>query len=100
VHQVTPSFPEIAVNRIGTHPVENIFGPMRVAANGNHSWDRCKKAITKASLMDEILFAHKLKSHVRRDFTIAGIKLWQDGGREILQMSGFEDRGMTYAEGY
>jgi hypothetical protein len=75
MHQVIPSFPEIAFNQIGTHPVENIFGLLRVAANENHNWERCKRATTKASLMDEILFAHKLKSHVRRDFTIAGIKV-------------------------
>jgi hypothetical protein len=36
---------------------------MRVAANGNHSWDRCKGTVTKAFLMNEIMFVHQLKSH-------------------------------------
>jgi hypothetical protein len=37
LHQAVSTFSEIALNRIGTHPVENIFGLMRVAANGNHN---------------------------------------------------------------
>jgi hypothetical protein len=47
LHQVVSTFSEIALNRIGTHLVENIFGLMRVAVNRNHSWDLCKGAITK-----------------------------------------------------
>jgi hypothetical protein len=95
LHQAIETFPEIALNRIGTHPVENIFGLMRVASNGNHSWDRCKGVLTKVSLMNEILCAHNVKSHVRRDFAIAGVKVLETSEQELLQIHGFGDRGIT-----
>jgi hypothetical protein len=34
LNEVVNTFSEIALNRIGTHPVENIFGPMRVLRMG------------------------------------------------------------------
>jgi hypothetical protein len=98
VHQVVSTFSEIALNRVGTHPVENIFGLMRVAANGNHSWDRCRGAVTKVSLMNEIMFVHQLKSHDWRDFSIAGAKVFQNADRENLQIPGFCDRGIACPE--
>jgi hypothetical protein len=77
LHQVVSTLSEIALNRFRSHPVENIFSLMGVAANGNHSWDRCKGAVTKASLMNKIMFVHQIKSCVRRDFSIAGVKVFQ-----------------------
>jgi hypothetical protein len=91
LHQVVSTFSKIALNRIGIYLVENIFGFMRVTANGNHSWDRCKGAVTKASLMNEIMFVHQLKFDVRRDFSLAVVKVFQNDDRANLQIPGFGD---------
>jgi hypothetical protein len=98
LHQVSSIFPEIALNKIGTHPIGNIFGLMRVAANGNHSWHMCKGAVTKASLMNEIMFVHQLKSHVRRDFSVAAVTAFQNDDQENLQIPGFGDPGIVCLE--
>jgi hypothetical protein len=71
---------------------------MRVAANGNHSWDRCKGTVTKAFLMNEIMFVHQLKSQIRWHFSIAGVEVFQNDDRENLQIPGFGDRGIACLE--
>jgi hypothetical protein len=98
LHQVVSTFSEISLNTIGTRPAENICGLLRVAANGNHSQDRCKGTVTKASLVNEIMFVCRLKSHVRRDFSIAGVKVFRNDDRENFQIPGFGDRGFACPE--
>jgi hypothetical protein len=55
-------------------------------------------AITKTYLMNEIMFVYQLKSHVRRDFSIAGVKVFQNDNQENLQIHGFGDRTITCLE--
>jgi hypothetical protein len=98
LHEALGSFPEIALNRIGTHPVENLFGLMRVASNADHRWERCKGAIIKATLMKEILFVHNIRSPVRRNFSLAGVKCRNSSHQDLLGIHGFGDRGIACAE--
>jgi hypothetical protein len=92
------NFPEIALNRLVTHPVENRFGLMRVAANSNHTGVKCKGALVKATLMNKILCAHNLKSHVRRHFTIAGLKVLDSVNQGLFFIHGLGDRGVSCTE--
>jgi hypothetical protein len=48
--------------------------------------------------MNEILFAHNLKSHVRRDFTITGVKILDSVNQGLLFIHGFGDRGIACTE--
>jgi hypothetical protein len=88
----------MALNRAEIHPVETLFGSMRVAANHNHSWDRCKGTLVKAALMNEILFTHHIKCHVRRDYTIARVKVMDSPGQNIFFIHGYGDRGIAHTE--
>jgi hypothetical protein len=97
LHEALSSFPDIALNRIGTHPVENLFGLMQVASNANHNWDRCRGAIVKAALIKAILFAHDIKSPVRRNFSLAGVQCGSRSDEDLLHIHGFGDRGIACA---
>jgi hypothetical protein len=44
------------------------------------------------------MFVHQLKSHVRRDFSIARVKVFQNYDRENLQIPGFGDLGIACLE--
>jgi hypothetical protein len=70
---------DIALNRIGTHPVENYFGTIRLASNYDHSWDRFVSAAAKGILSSDILAANGLKTQSRRDFSVGGVKVFCQG---------------------
>jgi hypothetical protein len=65
----------IAYNRIGTHPIENLFGLVRVNSHFNHTWPMFLTSIARAIIMDRILIANNMKHHMRREFGIAGVKI-------------------------
>jgi hypothetical protein len=48
--------------------------------------------------MSEIPSAHNIKSHVRRDFTICGIKVVVKPDQSLLQIDSFGDRGIVCTE--
>jgi hypothetical protein len=45
----------------------------------------------KAALINEIRFAHSIKSHLHREFAIAGIKVMDGINEELLIIAGFGD---------
>jgi hypothetical protein len=66
----------LALNRIGTHPVENYFRTIRLGSSFDHSWIRFLSAAAKGVLSGEIMAASGLESHSRRDFSIGGVKVF------------------------
>jgi hypothetical protein len=87
LYHVIRDYDNVELNRIGTHPVENFFGLIRVSCHENHSWDRFLSAAAKGVLSGEILVAQGLKAHIRRDYSIAGMsKLWIN----ILKLVSFD----------
>jgi hypothetical protein len=48
-------YSELSLNRIGTQPVENLFGLGRAACHSEYSEDRFLAAIVNGRLMDAIL---------------------------------------------
>jgi hypothetical protein len=78
VYNVLKVHDEIACNRMGTHPVENLFGLVRVASKSRHEWKIVLSVIAKAGIVDEILCLHGMKSHVRREMGIGGIKMGKE----------------------
>jgi hypothetical protein len=78
--QVTRQEKPIAYNRIGTHPVENLFGYVRITCHFLHTWPKFLMSIGRAVLMDRILRANKMEPHIRRDFGIAGVKVLTPAG--------------------
>jgi hypothetical protein len=79
LYHVTAKRNPIAYNRIGTHPVENIFGLVRVRSHFDHTWPKFLMSIARAIIMDYILTKNNMKSHVRREFGIAGVKVLHAG---------------------
>jgi hypothetical protein len=74
VDTLIKEYDAVALNRLGTHPVENFLGMVRLACHENHSWDRFLSAVAKGSLAGDLLAAHGLKQHIRRDFSVGGTK--------------------------
>jgi hypothetical protein len=46
---ITSKRKPIAYNRIGTHPVENLFGLVRVSSHFDHTWPKFLMAIARGS---------------------------------------------------
>jgi hypothetical protein len=67
-------YSESSLNRTGRHPVENLFGLVRVACHSGHSWDLCLAAIAKGRLVEEILSLNDTKPPHRRDFPSQALK--------------------------
>jgi hypothetical protein len=77
----------IAFNRIGTHSIENLFGLVRVNSHFNHTWPMFLTAIARAIIMDAILMGNNMKPHVRREFGIAGVKIFESSGNPTLSLT-------------
>jgi hypothetical protein len=65
----------IALNRLGTHPVENMFGLVRMKCKSKHSSMSFLRAFSQSMVMTTILQATGLSSPVRRNYTIAGCRI-------------------------
>jgi regulator of replication initiation timing len=74
LYAVIKNYESVSLNRIGTHPLENYFGMIRLASHDNHSWDRFLSSAGKANIVSEILTACGIKKATRRDFTVGGTK--------------------------
>jgi regulator of replication initiation timing len=89
----------IALNRIGTHPVENYFGLIRVESHFDHTWDRFMSVAAKASLTNDLLKANGIKGPVRRDFSVAGVKAFcQSVDDQKLQIDKLLEHGMNFVD--
>jgi hypothetical protein len=89
----------VALNRIGTHPVENYFGLIRVASHFDHTWDRFMSVAAKASLTSDLLKANGIKSPVRRDFSVAGVKAFcQSVDDQKLRIDKLLEHGMSFLD--
>jgi hypothetical protein len=62
----------LALNRIGTHPVECHFGMTRSTLNGDPRWDRFFSAQVKAVLIRRVMHRLKIRSYIRRFSEPAG----------------------------
>jgi hypothetical protein len=92
-------YSELNLNRIETHPVENLFGLVRVACHSDHSWDRFLAAIDQGRLMDEIPSLNDIKPPHCRDFSVAGVKTSDPNDQiEHLVIPELRDRGVSYAD--
>jgi hypothetical protein len=92
-------YSELSLNRIGTHPVENLFGLVLVAYHIDHSWDRFLAAVAKGRLMDEIPSLNDIKPPHCRDFSVAGVKTSDPNDQiEHLVIPELRDRGVSYAD--
>jgi hypothetical protein len=98
LYHIIRNYEIIALNRIGTHPVENLFALVRVTAHHNDSWDNFLGSISRAMVMDEVIAAHGLKSPVRRDLSIAGVRVGTPNeGENRLRVADLGHHGVAYA---
>jgi hypothetical protein len=74
VYRVIRDYDDAALNRPITHPMENLFGLVRLACHENHTWDSFRSAVAKDSLAGDFLAAHRLQQHIRRDLSIGVAK--------------------------
>jgi hypothetical protein len=65
----------LALNRMGTHLVENMFGLVRIKCKSRHSYTAFLRAFSNGMMMATILKATGLSSPVRRDYSIVGSKI-------------------------
>jgi hypothetical protein len=65
----------LALKRIGTHPVENILGLIRMRHKWNHNYIAFLPVLSHGIIMATILIATRMSSPVRRDHLIAGSKI-------------------------
>jgi hypothetical protein len=90
---------DVALNRLATHPVENFFAMIRIACHENHSWERFLSACAKGTLCSEIIMAHGLKEHMRRDFSVAGTKTYnQNDKRDKFEIENFLWHGLKFCQ--
>jgi hypothetical protein len=97
-YSVIKNYDDVGLDRIGTHLVENFFGMMRIACHYNDTWDRCISYAAKASMANEILSANGIKNATRRDFTIAGVKVFRQQDIEKLDIPDLFTHGMVYLD--
>jgi hypothetical protein len=69
---------ELALNRIGTHPVECHFGMTRSTLNGDPRWERFFSAQVKAVLIRRVMYRLKIPAYIRRFTQPAGCLVRQD----------------------
>jgi hypothetical protein len=60
VSRVIREYDDVTLNRLGTHPVENLFGMIRLACHENHPWDRFRSEVAKGGRTGDLLEAHGL----------------------------------------
>jgi hypothetical protein len=86
LYQITLRREPVAYNRLGTHSVENIFGLTRVSCHFHHTWPKFLRSSARAIVMDKVLRANRMKSHVRREFSIGGVKVFNgpEGGTKDI----------------
>jgi hypothetical protein len=65
----------LVLNRIGTHPVENMFGLAKIKCKSKHSFTAFLRVFSNNMMTATILKAAGLSSPVRRDYSIVGSKL-------------------------
>jgi hypothetical protein len=70
----TNAYESIAFNRIGSHPLRNAFGLIRLQSKSRHEWEKMPRVVAKGCIVDEIMVANGLKSHVAREGAISGAK--------------------------
>jgi hypothetical protein len=85
LYHITSRREPVAYNRLGTHSVENMFGLIWVTSHFQHTWPRFLGSSTRAVVVDDILKASKIKTHVRRVFSIGGVKIL-DNPRNLLSL--------------
>jgi hypothetical protein len=88
---VTNADESIAFNRIGSHPLANAFGLIRMQSKNRHEWGKMLRVLARGCIVDEILVANGLRSHVVRELAIAGATTYPG-------ISGF-DLSEEYAHG-
>lgn len=99
VYQTIRGLDDVALNRLGTHPVENFFGLVRVTCHYTHTWDRILSAVAKASISADVLAAHGLREHIRRDFSLAGAKAnYQSDDKGKRDVEGLLCHGMDFVD--
>jgi hypothetical protein len=88
---------DIALNRIGTHQLENYFGTVRLASNDDHSWNRFMSATSKGILCSEIMTINGLKKPSVRDFSVGGVKIGdQQVDDDKLRIDDLLEHGMDF----
>jgi hypothetical protein len=65
----------IVWNRLGTHPVENMFDLVRMKCKSKHKYTSFLRVFFQSMLMTTFLQATGLSSPVRRDYAIAGCRI-------------------------
>jgi hypothetical protein len=65
----------LALNRIGTHPVENMFGLIRMKCKWKRHDTAFLRAVSHSMVMATILKVTEMSSPVKRDYSNAGSKI-------------------------
>jgi hypothetical protein len=98
-YSIIKNYDDVGLDRSGTHLVENFFGMMRMACHHDDSWERCVSYAAKASIVNEILIANGIKNATRRDFTIAGVKVFSQGNtKKKADIPNLFKHGMEYLD--
>jgi hypothetical protein len=75
----------VVFHRMGTHTVENMFRLVRLGCRNRHEWKTILDLIAKAGITDEILNLNGMKTHVRREVDILGMKVGDEPAEELYR---------------
>jgi hypothetical protein len=74
LYHLTSQRTSIAYNWIGTHPIENLFGYVRVNSHFDHTWPKFLLAVARAVITDDVLSANNMKPHENSALLVS--KFW------------------------
>jgi hypothetical protein len=69
------AYPDLALDRIGSHPVENFFGHLRRVTENVNTYEHMLSCIAKTKLMKEALTRLKADNGIRSRSNVGGVKL-------------------------
>jgi hypothetical protein len=71
------TYPNVALERVGTHVLENFFGSVRLACYSTDSWDRILTAECKAIIRKSIELQYDFHVKIRGRENMCGIKVYE-----------------------
>ena len=74
------TYPEVCLDRIGTHVLENYFGCIRSACYYTNSWENILSSSVTALIIHDINLKYHLQYHIQGRENVAGVKI--DGRKD------------------
>jgi hypothetical protein len=87
LYHITSRKRAVAFNRLGTHPIENLFGYVRIKSHFAHTWPKFLMSVARAIFIDDVVTRNNMKPPIRREFSIAGVKILSESQHATMAIS-------------